>query len=211
MPPASPSWTIYHRTSDLPLNKFIPCICEGDLSFLIIEGHPPAQALIEAWETILADWEEKMQDDTYSEIADLMKDINLLETRFNVIQTIVRLLDFMPVPFVIEEMAPELRKWLGFPVYLDLNDMTSYYQALEGALGHGKRYWTEAQDMRTQLPPEETNKVKITRVYFDEVIVSLSRYNKYKISKADTTVGEFTAMVRDMRRGIAAADKIKNN
>ena len=178
---------------------------------MIIDGHPSAEALQQAWETILTDWEDKMQDDAYSEIADLMKDINLLETKFNAIQSIVKLLDFMPIPFIVEEMGPELRKWLGFPVVLDLTDMEAYHQALEGALGHGKRYWSEAQDMRRQLPKTETGQVKITREYFDEVIVSLSRYNKYKISKNDTTVSEFTAMVRDMRRGMAAAAKIQNN
>ncbi len=153
-----------------------------------------------------------MQDDEYGEIVDLNKDINLLETKFNMIQTIVKLLEFFPVPSLIEEVSPELDQLLGFPVPLDPTDKITYAHSREGALGHGTRYWSEAQAMRTQLPaPDPAGVTKITREYFDQVIVALSQYNKFKISKHDTTVGEFTAMIQDMRRGIAAARKIQQN
>lgn len=210
--PASTSWKLYLRITNLPLDKFITCLCDDDLSPLIIDGHPSEEALQEAWEAIHEEYLEKMQDDEYSDIAELTKEINLLETKFNLIQTIVKLLEFMPFPFVINNIGPELDKTLGFPVPLDPEDEVSYAHTLEGALGHGKRYWSEAQSLRMQLPPaDDAAPKKVTREHFDQVIVSLSRFNKYKIVKHETTVSEYAAMVQDMRRAVASASKVQNN
>ncbi len=215
LPVSSPtnSWKLYRRTTDLPLDHFITAYCDEDLTALVREGNPPAEAIAQAWDTIQLEWEEKMQDDTYKDIEDIVKEINGYKTQYNAIRTIVEVLRFMPVPAWVEELQPELDRWLGEPYPLDLSSKDTFIAQLEGAMGIATRYLTEALAMEATLPkvPKTEHAKKVSHDYFDEVIVNLSRYNHYKISKRETTVSEFCVMVQEMRRGIAAAARVNNN
>lgn len=211
--PASPSWKLYRRTTDLTLDRFITCYCDDDLTGLVISGKPPTEELQLAWDPILEDFSRRMATAEYTEIEDLTKEINLMKTCYNAVKTIVELLKFFPIQEVVDLTSPSLDFCLGFHYPLDLSDKAVFLMQLEGAMGHATPFYTEAMAMQVQLPkvkPEDTPK-KVTHEFFDEVIVALSRYNKYKISKRETTVSEFTAMVQDMRRGIDAARKMQDN
>lgn len=180
---------------------------------MIQEGEPTAEAIAEAWKAILVEWEDKMQDDAYVEIQDIVKDINLYKTQYNAVRTIVMTLQLLPVKVWIEHLQPELERQLGQPYPLEVNNRDTLDAQLEGAMGIATRYLTEALAMEAQLPKDSKSDhaKKISHDYFDEVIVNLSKYNKYKISKRETTVSEFALMVQDMRRGIAAAQRVNNN
>jgi hypothetical protein len=208
----SPSWKLYRQIFTLPLDHFITAYCDQHLSALVIEGTPPADELAKAWEEILEEWSERMQADDFKDIQDATREINCYKTTYNTIKTIVGLLEFFPVPDTIDELQPELERWLGFPCPLDREKKHLFLQQLEMAMGHATRMLTEALALEAQLPrPEKQEARRMDRDFFDEVIVSLSRFNKYKISKRETTVSEFTALVQDMRRGMDAARKIENN
>lgn len=210
LPPASPSWNIYHRLSDIKLDRLITCLCDDDLSALIITGNPPADLLQDTWNEIHDDFNEKLQSDEYEDIKELNKEINLYTTKYNAIRTIVQLWQTM---WHMPEHEEVIEFCLGFPLELDLSDKVAYDQALEEALGYAARFFSEAEALRMQLPepPAAGTAKKVTREYFDGELVALSRFNKYKISKFDTTGGEFVAMVQDMRRHAAAVSKTQDN
>lgn len=213
-PQASPSWKLYRRLTDIPLDRLITCFCDDDLSALVIAGDPALDELQAAWELIREDFEDRMKSSTQTEIQHLVRDINLYQTQYNCVKTICDLLAYFPVITLVNELMPILTEMLGFPIELDPADKKAFAQGLECAMGHATRYLTEAMTMAAQLPPDPDagkKKVRIGHEYFDEVIVALSRYNKYKISKRDTTGSEFCALVQDMNRGLEAARKIQDN
>lgn len=210
LPPASPSWSIYLRLSDIKLDRLITCLCDDDLSALIITGTPPPEVLQDAWNDIHDEFTDKMQSEEYEDVKELTKEINLFTTKYNIIRTIVQLLRTM---WHMPDMAEALDYWIGYPLELDPTNKVAYELGLEEALGYAARFFSEAESLRMQLPeaPVPGTIKKVTREDFDRELVALSRFNKYKISKYDTTGGEYVAMVQDMRRNAAAIAKATQN
>ena len=211
-PPDTPSWRLYLRTTDLPLDRFIRAYCEDDLTALVIKGDPPADEIQKAWEAIYDDYTDKMASDNYRDIQEVTKEINLATIKYNAVKTIVQLLEFFPVQEWVDVCQPSLNACLGFEWPLDLSDKILFVQQLEGAMGHAASFFTEAEAMRVTLPKTKAGSAsKPTVESFDEMIVILSRYNKYKIQKRETTTSEFCIMMQDMHRGLEAARRAQNN
>jgi hypothetical protein len=210
---ASLSWKLFRRITDLPLDRFITAYCDGDLTALIIEGHPPAEKLAEAWDELYDEYTMRMASDDYREIQEVSKEINIAIFHFNAVKSIAQLLRFFPVQEIVDVVQPALDHCLGFPWPLDLSNKETFLQQLEGAEGHAARFFTEAEALKLALPKPKRSESggKPTRESFDELIVVLSRYNKYKVSKHDTTVSEFIAMLQDMHRGLEAMRRAQNN
>jgi hypothetical protein len=214
-PPASPSWKLYRRITDLPLDPFINAYCDDDLSGLVISGDPPPDELQQVWEQLKDEFEDGMQDDDYRETRDVVIEIDLMETAFTTVHTICSLLEYFPAMTLVEELAPELERHLGFPISLDPADKNAFQNGLDMARGHAGRIWTEAQAMKVQLPRRTqapgTKPHKISRGDFDQLIIALSAHFKFKVSKYETTVSEFMTMVQDLRRSVRARRQIQNN
>lgn len=68
LPEENLSVYIYRSLETLPLDRFIVCVCDGDLSALIIKPDPdqeiPALLLLEAWNDIFLDYLDASRDNT---------------------------------------------------------------------------------------------------------------------------------------------------
>ena len=204
LPPASPSFKLYRSIHSLPLINFITCICDDDLTALIREGTATAEQLAAAWETIYNEYLEAIKDDNSEYIDKLTKDYNLLHTKYNVIKLLVEALAYAPVDYLIEQ----LKQWYELPVVLDPKDKPAFKKALALISARNQRWLNDALQIRQQiihLLPEQKDDVKITRTWFDEHIVALSKFSKYHINKNETTVSEFVIMIKDMKATAKAA------
>ena len=212
MPPA-PSWRLFRRTTDLPLDRFITAYCDEDLTALIREGKPPPDAIAEAWNDVRSEWEDKLQDSKSSDVTDTIKEINHYKTQYTSISSIVSVLNCMPVKIWIEHLQPDMDFWLGQPYPLETMNMEILSAQLAGAMGIATRFLTEALALEAQLPPEPKSEhgKKMSRENFAEIVVNLSKYNHYKISRRETTTDEFIIMIKDMNRGLDAAARVNNN
>lgn len=202
--PASPSCKLYRSIHQLPLVNFITCICDNDLTALICEGTATAEQLAAAWEAIYTEYLEAIKDENSEYIDKLTRDYNLLHTKYNVIKLLVEALAYAPVDYLIEQ----LKQWYELPVVLDRKDKSGFKKALALIGARNQRWLNDALQIKQQiihLLPEQKEDVKITRTWFDEHIVALSKFSKYHINKNETTVSEFVIMVKDMKATAKAA------
>src|ERR1700759_2930293 len=79
----SPSWSVYRRLTSIPLDNLITCLCDDDLSALVIAGNPPAEVLAQACLDIHDEWVEGLQTEEYEDVKELTKEINLFTTKYN--------------------------------------------------------------------------------------------------------------------------------
>lgn len=203
--PASQSFKLYHSIHEMPLAKLITCVCDDDLSALVIEGHPTAEDLLTAWETINAEFLDSMKDDNMQYVDKLTKDYNLLITKYNVITLLIEAVKYIPVDYLIDE----LKRWYELPAALNPKDKPGFKRDLAVIASRNQRWFNDALQLKkqiTQLQPAPQDNGKITRAWFDQHIVALSRYSKYHINKNETTVSEFVIMLKDMKAAAAALE-----
>lgn len=203
---AFPSFKLYRSIHQLPLVKFITCVCDNDLSVLAIEGNPSHEELNAAWELVYNEYIDALKNDDMQYIDKLTKDYNLLITRYNVILLLIGAVQYAPVDYLIDE----LKRWYELPVTLNPKDKAGFKRDLAVITARNQRWFSDALQIKRQidqLEPDQKDNVKITRTWFDEQIVALSRFSKYHINKNETTVSEFVIMVKDLK---AAASTLEN-
>ena len=178
------------------LNKFIACICDEDYSGLVKKGTATPEKLKQAWNKIYDEYLTIIKDKEQSYLMQLTKEVYLLEFKINIINTIVTSLSIRHDP----EILKELKRWA--PVWGEFNpgDEEKYLQELQLVINQNKRLIIEldskSKELNDLIPKEKTN---ITREYFDKLLVSVSKYMKYQVSKYTTSVSEFATMLADMR------------
>jgi hypothetical protein len=178
------------------LNKFIVCICDEDYSGLIKTGTATSDQLLKAWNKIYDEYLTIIKDKEQSYLMQLTKEVYLLEFKINIINTIVTSLSIRHDP----EILKELKRWA--PVWGQFNpgDEEKYLQELQTVINQNKRLIIEldskSKELNDLIPKEKTN---VTREYFDKLLVSVSKYMKYQVSKYTASVSEFATMLADMR------------
>jgi len=217
MPPDSPSFRLYHRISDCPLDIFIDCHCDGKMEGLIIEGNPPAEALKEAWTKLFDDFIDKMQDEDGSYLKEQTKQLNLLRTRINTVTTIVQYVGWLltaKIEVELDEILAELNTWTGLPIRLNQTDKPACYRTLEMVMAHVTTWKVEGEQIRQEIE-QGTAGVEgyeaMNREYFDHLLVALSIANKFKVNRQETTVGEFIILVQALRRQVREAKEFSKN
>lgn len=195
---ASLSCKLYRSIHNLPLAKFITCICDEDLTALIIEGNATDKELHAAWESLYAEYVDALKDDNLQYIDKLTKDYNLLITKCNVVSLLISAANYVPVDYLITE----LKRWYELPIMLDPKDKIGFKKDLALINARNMRWFNDALQIKKQieqLQPVQNDNVKIDRMWFDQQIVALSRYSKYHINKNETTVSEFVVMIKDLQ------------
>jgi hypothetical protein len=115
-------------------------------------------------------------------------------------------LAYAPVDYLIDE----LKHWYELPVTLNPKDTAGFKRDLAIINARNQRWYSDAQQVLRQieqLQPAKGDDVKITRTWFDEQLVALSRFSKYHVNKIETTVSEFVIMLKDLK---ATATSIEN-
>jgi hypothetical protein len=202
---ASPSCKLYRSIHQLPLAKFITCICDDDLTALVIEGPATPQQLTEAWEAIYNEYIDANKDESIEFIDKLTTNYNLLITKYNVIKLLVDAVSYFPVDYLIDE----LKHWYELPAALNPKDKAGFKRDLAVITARNQRWYNDALQIKQQieqLQPVQQNAGKITRTWFDQQLVAISRYSKYHINKNETTVSEFVIMCKDLKATAAAIE-----
>lgn len=92
MPTDTPSHRWYQSIVDLPLNRFIDCACNGNLSALIISGFPHREQLTMAWAEINEQYSEAMGDSTHKLYVTLFKEVTALTIDLRQISALIEML-----------------------------------------------------------------------------------------------------------------------
>ena len=208
--PASQSSKLYRHLYAIPLENFIRCLCDNDLTALIIEGQATDDELSAVWSRLYDEYSDKMSDEDGSYLKSLVRDINMTETKVLVIGSLCRMLDYC----YSFELHEELNKWTGMKQPLQPGDTEGNSKILLHIVGRASKWQMDAQNLRKEFGEMAENKSNVdgySRDYFDGWIVALSRHNKYHVNRYETMVSEFIIMVQDLKQAAKGMDNLSKN
>jgi hypothetical protein len=205
-------YKVIDQITELMMDKFIDGICNGNLKVLVIEGDPSVAVLEKAWSSIYQQYLDNMGDEEQKQSAKLITEINLLESRCNLVRLVVKRLRLQHSAEVIED----LKKVVAVDVVLDPADPDTYKKGLSRILSKCRRWELDIQGKKEELAllQPDSSEEKIDAIHFDKIIIRLSRHMKFKVNKFKTAVSEFCMMFSDMctteRLMAAEMERLKN-
>jgi exonuclease VII large subunit len=183
---------IVDSITELMLDKFIICLCDGDLSVL---GEGTEEELKAAWQKIYDEYSDalttKEQRGTRRESIDVM----ILQQRVFAIEACVFRLSIQHS----EEIVTELRKWITVKEKFDTSNPEQYQRDLQAIINRCKsRYEIDLRQRLTELEQRlPQTEQKIDKWYFEKMIVQLQK-TFGQINKFKTTVANFVFMMADL-------------
>lgn len=214
--PFSPKDQIIHSINELTVDKFIVCICDGNLTVLVkdwfnITKEEAFQDINQAWENIYTEYVEAMKDKEQKYLLRLTKEINLLQCKLVMIDTIVRTIaaEYQLTQTCDPKQIDNLRKYINVTGKFDPEDAISYARDLEMVIANSKRLLIEFETKKIEyekLVPKNS-KTKVDKKYFDDILTQLSKHMKSIIDPKNITVGFFVSMMNDMRSEIERIEK----
>lgn len=164
-----PRCNLYRHISRLPMEKFIDCVCDNDLTGLIIDGAPTDEQLREAWVMILSQYYE-MKGGVEDEQWRLSVDVQRLQNHLAIVD---RCVTFLKLKYS-ESIATSLNK-LGYPFKPKDTDPTKYGGALNSVVQKSKTKYIQLKQMIKQLDSmiKEIKNEKPKREDFEKVLNEL--------------------------------------
>ncbi len=200
------SKNIISSASDLTLDKFIVCLCDNDLSVLVINwDYVTEDDIKKAWNNIRNEYISVLKDKQQIYLYELSKEVNLLEFKIQQINLCVKYLSIEPNT----EVLNELKKLVPVSGSFNPSDAQQYIKDLQLVINQSKRLIIQLDEKRKELEelmPKQSG-VAISKEYFDKLIVQVSKYMHFQVVKQTTTVTQFANMISDMKMMAEAIKK----
>lgn len=198
---ASSSSNVLHlNCSTLPFSNFIEILINGNLRWLIINGHPTPDELSQAWDDILQEYVSLVKTDKADTIFSLYKKIKITEWQLIFIEKSVMALKMQ----YDEEMAIDLGN-LGFGEVIKSEDKNIYLGSLYAIETSAKmliillnQYHAEYKAMNADTTVEAGNMSDAERRFmYEKELSHLSKFQGFRIIKEKITVIEYCAIVNN--------------
>lgn len=186
----------YNSITELPLKNFISCQTKEDLSYLVIEGEPSEQELLNAWITIKQEYADALGDGESKLYYKLQKDATEISIDLTLIYEYIRQLEVVYYPPFADEVNALLRTSFKF----DINNPIEYKRNLKSCLDRSKEKKIRHELMKIQI--ESLQKKFLTakapdQRYYQNILISLSDFSKYPVTD-NITVYEYCERFRRM-------------
>jgi hypothetical protein len=184
----------YYSCSLLPLNLFIQCIPDDDISALIISGHPPDDQLHEAAAGIYSEYLElnKMNEQWY--ILLLKRDIGGLNFTITAVGHSLYFMSFEPQKALADVIIGQGFKYTYSSEIIQTN--IAEVDVIQQCLSEMKK---EVQEKQKELDDyiECRKRDTFPISYFNNMLIRLSDNQGYSIRAKNITVIEFLKMVNN--------------
>jgi len=173
----------YQKISDLPLNKYIECLVDGNLAALIISGYPTQEQLTAAWLDIAEQYADAMGDAEHQMYIKIYKELVYLNIEYQQILSLIEVLTIVIYrPF--EEKLNSL-------LFTNFSFTTNREKDLDTCFRLSKSTLLKIDMKKAQLDGlkdkgENSDKTP-TREYFQSVLITLSDFAKYPVLETITT------------------------
>lgn len=179
----SPSARWYRSISELPLNKFIECLVDGNLSSLIIWGFPAAEDLENAWIDLREQYSDTMGDAEHKLAITLFKEITILSIELQQIKSLIEILSFVRYK-PLEDQLNQL-------VFTNFSFTDHREKELQTCLRLSKSLLIKLEMKTNQYHALKEKNIgpvgKPTREYFQSLLITLSDYSRYLVPDTITT------------------------
>jgi hypothetical protein len=173
----------YLSITDLPLDKYIECVVDGNLSALVISGYPTQEELEAAWLEIAEQYADAMGDAEHRMYIKLYKELVYLNIEYKQILSLIEVLTIVVYkPF--EQKLNEL-------LFTNFSFTANREKELDTCFRLSKSTLLKIDMKKAHLDGlkekgEDTDKTP-TREYFQSILITLSDYSKYPVQETITT------------------------
>lgn len=208
---------LFRTCNHCPLDVFIKCLVDSDLTSLVKSGQPSIGDIVEAWTSIYYEYIDLNKDNEVAYILNLQKQISLLHQKIEEVSSIVKFLEMALEPQWTDIYRPELVEILkghGLNYAFDLNIPDQYRQNLETIsieLSSDKlNLEMLSKEYTDYLATHEDSTIKAE--YFETMLIRLAHYKRVMIIRTnDLTVKEFVLLVKDYQNYLKLKTKTNGN
>lgn len=195
---------IYKTCSDLPLIRFIRCVCDNDLLQLVIEGEPGAEEIAEGWQSIYQEYIELSGAAGKDYQTILTAEISQLFIKYTTIAEAVELSRKYRYDEVIKMLKDE-----GYNFQFNHNDTAAYHKDLDRVMSRAKSLLVRKEQKEGQLNKllEGQKGEKITRAYFDNRLNALSIHYKHHVNEHEITVSRYVGLLNQYYKDCEKLDQ----
>ncbi len=193
----------YQNINELPLKRFIDCICDSNIYALIITGHPKMEELEHSWNEIKLQYADLIKDHEYRHYINQVNEHSRLEITY---QQVLSLLAFLKDNYH-KKFADMLNQKLGSSFQFNVNLPEDYDKDLKRAKTRSGGLKIQVDLKALQLAGlekrfgENNDGKKMTRESFQSVLIALSDHKQYRITD-DITVYEYCIRVQNLNREV---------
>lgn len=197
---------VFNDCAKLPLDRFIDCLIDNDLSQLIISGTATQEQLQQAWDKIYVQYCELSQSGSYNEVFEIMKEINDLRAKITIANNTIAFLQLNYDKDLVDLLNT-------FALRCDVKEDDKgevLIDKLNMVIARMKK-WFPRLSMREKELEElrKQNTGKIDRVYFDDCLEVMSEAKGYQIEASKITVSRFCRSLTKMNKE-AQKENLKN-
>lgn len=186
--------TLYRSCNDLPLDRFITCLCTGEYTSLIITGYPLLPDLFNAWSEIYAQYIDLESNGHAIYINNLRRDFMLVAAKIDLITAIIRALAIVPNDKDLIAMLHKRR----FKYKFDILDQPGFQRDLERVAAHLAPLRITYAALQKELDAlEQKPAERVKPEFFTTILVRLSKFMGYQVRAQAITVAEYLAMCKD--------------
>jgi hypothetical protein len=206
----TPSAKWYRHITEMPLSRFIDVVVDDNFAALIITGYPPIEELQMAWGVIQGECADTVEGQEHKMYVSLFKEVNILALNLQTINCLVEMLEQIYYP----EFAAALNKLLNTSFKFDPFDPAKYMATLKNCMMRSKAIkinldLKQMQLQAMQAKVEEPGK-KVTREYFQSILITLSNHVKYPVSDSITVYEYYDRLKRFNRECDELRKQVKN-
>jgi len=183
------------------MKQFIACICDDDLSQLVVSGVPTAEQLAEAWAQLFLEYCDLAEHTEVKYKALLQQDIAIMEAQIETANSCVTC-----IRACIEHGLPIRPGFItaleqsGFENDYDLEDTEALLKSLKRVdaqvIPIKIRLKAKRQEYEV-LMENSTQTDKVDRKYFHTIFLRLNTYFKHEAVNMQSTVQQYCAALRD--------------
>lgn len=191
----NPTFELYLSCNKLPIENFITCVVDGNLSALVISGLPPEEKIREAWSFIYEEYIDLIGDNEYLLYLRTVKDFTLIQSKYSIIINSINCLEKV----FNERLAKKVLIELGGNFKFNYHNPEEYQKDIEGLRNRTKTLKIQLDIKRIELEQAESirPKDKADRNYYTQLFIHLSTFYKFHIT-SDITVAEFCLRLKNV-------------
>ena len=196
--PKKPTYRLTDSCRTLTLDKFVECLFNKRLEVLIEKGTKvPREVLVNQWDAIWSEYIELQEDDSLTMMVATLKDYNYNRAALASVEIALYVLEIG----YNEECANNLRKF-GLAYNFETEDKDKYREYLNACKIRSKGFYISAERAKqAYLDLTNTTRERAMRLTdFDEVLAHTAKFMGYQIKPQETTVTQFIAMRKLMRK-----------
>lgn len=207
----SNAFRLYNDCNDLPLKNFIECICNDDLSQLVVDGECTSLRILQdKWLSVYSEFIQLSHETDILHLKMLRQNVLVLKARIAKIHTCVNAINLLGSTWDTQmeneeakelmAVATESLRKLGYRYKYDPYGKT-FYKDLNSVLGRCNEWEIQLELRESEIAAIEAKQTgeKLSPIYFTQNLIRMSQYWKYSppLSASILSTAEYCIYKRD--------------